>query len=164
MRLLFINFHRQKPRLRQITRLKIPTASLIAQLVKNPLTMQEIPVQFLGSGRSQGKGIGYPLQYSRASLVAQLVKNLPAMWETWVWSLDGKVPWRREQLPTPVFWPGEFHGLYRPWVAKSWTWLSDFHFHFNDERFVALFEDSQALQSTFQFNTGWIAPKSHASF
>ena len=37
-----------------------------------------------GSGRSPGKGIGYPLQYSWASLVAQLVKNLPAVWETWV--------------------------------------------------------------------------------
>ena len=24
----------------------------------------------------------------------------------------GKIPWRREQLPTPVFWPEEFHGLY----------------------------------------------------
>ena len=23
----------------------------------------------------------------------------------------GKIPWRRERLPTPVFWPGEFHGL-----------------------------------------------------
>ena len=42
-----------------------------------------------------------------ASLVAQLVKNPPAMWETWVRSLS----WRRERLPTPVFWPGEFHGL-----------------------------------------------------
>ena len=40
----------------------------------------------------------------------------------------GKI-WRRERLPTAVFWPGEFHGLYSPWVAKSWTWLSDFHFH-----------------------------------
>ena len=35
-----------------------------------------------GSGRSAGKGIGYPLHYSWASLVAQLVKNLPAIWET----------------------------------------------------------------------------------
>ena len=26
----------------------------------------------------------------------------------------GKIPWRRERLPTPVFWPGEFHGLYSP--------------------------------------------------
>ena len=24
----------------------------------------------------------------------------------------GKSPWRRERLPTPVFWPGEFHGLW----------------------------------------------------
>ena len=24
----------------------------------------------------------------------------------------GRFPWRRERLPTPVFWPGEFHGLY----------------------------------------------------
>ena len=22
--------------------------------------------------------------------------------------------WRRERLSTPVFWPGEFHGLYNP--------------------------------------------------
>ena len=41
----------------------------------------------LGSGRSGGEGIGYPLQYSWASLVAQLVKNPLAMWETWVQSL-----------------------------------------------------------------------------
>ena len=40
----------------------------------------------------------------------------------------GKISWRRERLPTPVFWPGEFHGLYSPWVAKSQTQLSDFHF------------------------------------
>ena len=25
-----------------------------------------------------------------------------------------KIPWRRERLPTPVFWPGEFHGLCSP--------------------------------------------------
>ena len=37
-----------------------------------------------GLGRSNGEGIGYPLQYSWACLVAQLVKNLPAKWETWV--------------------------------------------------------------------------------
>ena len=38
------------------------------------------------------EGIGYPLQDSWASLVAQLVKNLPAMWETWVRSLDWDDP------------------------------------------------------------------------
>ena len=40
-----------------------------------------------GSGRSPGKGIGYPLRYSWAFLVAQTVKNLPAMWETCFQSL-----------------------------------------------------------------------------
>ena len=51
---------------------------------------------------------------SRASLVAQLVKNPPAMQETLVWFLGWKMSWRREQLPTPVFWPGEFHGQRSP--------------------------------------------------
>ena len=68
-----------------------------------------------GSGRSPGEGIGYPIQYSWASLVAQLVKNPPPIQETWV----GKIPWRRERLSTPVFWPGEFHGLHSPWGQKE---------------------------------------------
>ena len=68
----------------------------------------------------------------RASPVAQLVKNPPAMWETWIWSQDwedplekGKathpniLPWRRERLPIPIFWPGEFRGLYSPWGCKE---------------------------------------------
>ena len=45
-----------------------------------------------GLGRSTGKGMGYPVQYSWASLVAQTVKNLSAMWETWVWSLGWEDP------------------------------------------------------------------------
>ena len=67
-----------------------------------------------GSGRTTGEGIGYPLQYSWALLVAQLVKNPPAMRETWVQPLGWENPWRMEHLPTPVFLPGEFHGLYSP--------------------------------------------------
>ena len=31
----------------------------------------------------------------------------------------GRFPWKRERLPTPVFWPGEFHGLYSPWGHKE---------------------------------------------
>ena len=31
----------------------------------------------------------------------------------------GKIPWRKERLPTPVFWPGELHGLYSPWGHKE---------------------------------------------
>ena len=53
-------------------------------------------------------------------------KNLPAMWETWVRSLGWEDPtWRRERLLTPVFWPGEFHGLYSPCghkrVGHNWA-------------------------------------------
>ena len=50
------------------------------------------PGSILGSGRSTGEGIGYPLRYSRASLVAQLIKNLPAKRETWVQSLGWEDP------------------------------------------------------------------------
>ena len=70
-------------------------------------------------GRSTGEGIGYPLQYSWASLVTQLVKNPPAMRETWFNPWVGKIPWRRERLSTPVFWPREFRGLYSPWGHKE---------------------------------------------
>ena len=53
-----------------------------------------------GLGRSTGEGIA---QYSWASLIVQSVKNPPAMQETPVQSLVGKIPWRRDRLPTPVF-------------------------------------------------------------
>ena len=44
----------------------------------------------------------------------------------------GKIPWRREWLPTSVFLPGEFHGQrslvdYGPWSHKEWDmteWLT----------------------------------------
>ena len=31
----------------------------------------------------------------------------------------GKIPWRRERLPIPVFWPTKFHELYSPWGHKE---------------------------------------------
>ena len=70
-------------------------------------------------GRSPGEGLGYPLQYSWASLMAQLVMNPPAMQKTWVWSLGWEDHLGKERLPTPVFWPGEFHWLYSPWECKE---------------------------------------------
>ena len=64
----------------------------------------------------------------RASPVAQLVKNPPAVQETQIGSLGWEDPWRRERLPTPVFWPEEVHELYSPWGSqKSQTQLSNFH-------------------------------------
>ena len=66
----------------------------------------------------------FGLYWIEASLVAQMVKNLPAVqrpeFDPWV----RKIPWRREQLPTPVFLPGESHGLRSltgcsPWGCKE---------------------------------------------
>ena len=56
----------------------------------------------------------------RASLAAHTVKNLPAMQETWVWSLGRKIPWIRKWQPTSVFLPGKSNGWrslvgYTPW-------------------------------------------------
>ena len=67
----------------------------------------------------------------RASVVAQLVKirlkcRRPGF-DPWV----GKIPWRRERLPTPVFWPGELLEFCSPWGHKEKTGLSDFHFRFS---------------------------------
>ena len=71
-------------------------ASLIAQLVKNPLAKQEAPVQFLGQkdalekgqtttipglGRSPGEGKGYPLQYSGLKNSKDcIVHGVPKSW------------------------------------------------------------------------------------
>ena len=56
-----------------------------------------------------------------------MVKNLPVMQESQFQSLDwerfpglGKIPWRREWLPMPVFLPGEFHGERSPVGYSSW--------------------------------------------
>ena len=42
-----------------------------------------------------------------------MVKNPPVIWETLVHPWLRKIPWRRDQLPTPVFWPGE-----SPWTEE----------------------------------------------
>ena len=49
-----------------------------------------------------------------------MVKNPPAVWETWVLPLGWEDPLEEEMATTPVFLPGEFHG-----VTKSRTQLSD---------------------------------------
>jgi len=53
--------------------------------------------------------------------VAQLIKNVAQLvqcrrpgFDPWV----GKIPWRRERLLTPVFWPGKFHGMDNPWGRR----------------------------------------------
>ena len=55
-------------------------------------------------------------------------KDSPAVQSPWV----RKIPWRRNRLHTPIFLPGELHGLlagYRPWGHRVWhNWTSTFTF------------------------------------
>ena len=59
------------------------------------------------------------------------VKNPPAMqWRRRLDTYIGKIPWRREWQPPPVFLPGKSHGQrslvgYSPLGRKSQTLLSD---------------------------------------
>ena len=95
--------------------------------------MQETPVDFLGWEDP------YPLQYFWASLVAQLVKNLPAMQETWVQSLG----WEGKGYPLQYSGlENSMHGIVHG-VAKSWTWLSDFHFKYYP---FLLYQNSATLE------------------
>ena len=50
----------------------------------------------------------------KASLVAQLVKDLPAMWETWVQSLDWEDPLEEEKATHSRILPWSI-----PWTIKS---------------------------------------------
>ena len=53
---------------------------------------------------------GYMITFIWASLVAQDGKEY-ACNAGELSSIHGKIPWRREWLPTPVFLPGESYGL-----------------------------------------------------
>ena len=95
---------------------------------KAPTCKAGDPSSIPGPGRSAGEGIGLFLGFPSGSAgkdSACLCSS--AALDPWV----GKIPWRRERLPTPVFWPGEFHGLYSPWGRKESNPTSNFHFQFS---------------------------------
>ena len=71
--------------------------------------------------------------------MSQLVKNLPAMQETWIWSLGQEDPLGKGMathasifcLENPMdrgTWRATFHG-----ITKSQTWLSDHHRHMHTQ-------------------------------
>ena len=72
-------------------------------------------------------------------------------------------PWRRERLPTPVFWPGELHGLYTLWGHKQldmteWLWqtlyskiLSSFLYYSFKISFMAIFFLLECFKSFYLF-------------
>ena len=76
--------------------------------------LEDKSTSFLISGKKYGKNkvnassmLGFPC----GSAGKESTCNVGGPgFDPWV----GKIPWRRERLPTPVFWPGGFHGPYSP--------------------------------------------------
>ena len=79
------------------------------------------------SGRSAGEGIGFTpvsLGFPCGSAGKESACNVGDLGSIVGF---GKIPWRRERLPTSVFWPRESMDCIVHGVAKSWTRLSNFH-------------------------------------
>ena len=86
-------------------------ASLVAQLVKNLPVMQETLVRFLGREDALEKGLtthssilGLPCGSAGKESACNMgdLGLIPGL---------GRFCWKRERLPTPIFWLGEFHEL-----------------------------------------------------
>ena len=74
----------------------------------------------------------------------------------WFDSWVGKIPWIRDRLPTPIFWPGEFHGQrslagYNPWGCKESETTERISLYF------LLFSSVQSLSCVQLFVTQWTA-------
>ena len=77
------------------------------------------------------------LSEQRASLVRIRLQCRRPGFDPWI----GKIPWRRERLPIPVFWPRKFHGLY-PWGCKE-------------------LDTTEQLSLSFHWNSDWIIQAIH---
>ena len=60
--------------------------------------------------------IGFPGGASSKELTYQYRRARRHRFDFWV----GKIPWRREWQPTPVFLPGEYHGQRSVGVGGRW--------------------------------------------
>ena len=49
-----------------------------------------------------------------------------------------KISWRREWLLTPIFLPGEFHGLYSPWGHRELDTTERFSLSFSHVEIIIL--------------------------
>ena len=89
---------------------------------------------------SPGAILSQSVERKLTSLVTQTVKNLPAVQETWVWSLGGEDPLEKAMATHSSIlawkipmdrgaWQATAHE-----VTKSLTGLGDWHFHFHGKR------------------------------
>ena len=80
---------------------------------------QPIPVFLVGESCGQSSLTGFP--GSSAGKESTCNEGDPRF-NSWV----ENIPWRRGRLPTPVFWPEEFHG--QSMGLQSRARLSNFHY------------------------------------
>ena len=98
---------------------RLTWAPLVTWMVENLPAMKETWVRTLGQEDPLEEGMAthssiLGLPCGSAGKESACKCGRPGF-DPWV----GKIPWRREQLPTPIFWPGEFHGLYSPCGHKE---------------------------------------------
>ena len=101
------------------------TKELVWELLNCPLPRHHVPQSWPGL-RSVTLWINQSMR-NKPTLCTQRVLPLWLRWlriclqcgrpgfHPWV----GKIPWRRERLPTPIFWTGEFRGLYSSWDHRE---------------------------------------------
>ena len=77
--------------------------------------------------------------------MAQLVKNLSVMQETWVRSLGWEDPQEKGRAT-----PSRILAWRIPWITKSQTQLSDFHFHFSVLLLSSFFKRSFLMWTVFK--------------
>ena len=61
----------------------------------------------------------------------------------------GKIPWRRERLPTPVFWPGESHGLCSSWDRNKLDTTEQLHYVY-----LYMYDCSHSYMLSYKFVLG----------
>ena len=53
-------------------------------------------------------------------------------------------PLEKGKVPTPIFWPEEFHGLYSPWGHKTQTQLSKYTTHLDEVPRIVKFRKTES--------------------
>ena len=81
----------------------------------------------------------------------------------------GKIPWRREWLPTPVFWPGEFHGQrslagYSPRYYKELDTTKQYSLTHSQTHLVFIYLFIYFKEAPYCSHSGCINSHSHQEF
>ena len=96
--------------------------------------------------------------------VAWLVKNQSAMWETWVLSLSGKIPWRKipwRRDGYPLQNSGLENSMDSPWCCEESDTTERLSFHFKDSLDL---EENIAKISTLKSGTNLQEVCTHVGF